>query len=390
MGEGALMEPRKTDYGILISVLLLILTGVLMVYSSSAIFAQERYHDSYLFIKKEIVFAVVAVTLLFLMSLCDYHLYWRAVYPFMLLTLVLCILVAIPGIGIKAGGARRWIALGGFTFQPSEMVKLSLLLFMAYSLAKKREKMEQFAVGVLPHVMVAGLMMGLILLQKDLGTVFTLGVVLMILLFVGGTRLSYLAGGILASIPALYFLIFSVDYRRQRILAFLDPWTHMSDSGFQIIQSYVGFTRGGVSGAGLGQGKQKLFCPPAAPPDFNLSVFGEELGLFGVLCVLALFAVLIVRGFKAALKAPDLFGMYLALGITALIAVQSLINFGVVMGLLPTKGLPLPFISYGGTSLIVMAACVGILLNIASQAGRKVGGVTGIPSTKETGKRAVY
>ena len=384
------MEPRKTDYGILISVLLLIFTGVLMVYSSSAIFAQERYHDSYLFLKKEVVFAVVAVTLLFLMARIDYHVYWKAVYPFMLITLVLCILVAVPGIGVKAGGARRWISVGGFTFQPSEMVKLSLLLFMAYSLAKKREKMQQFAVGVVPHVAVAGLMMGLILLQKDLGTVFTLGVVLMILLFVGGTRLSYLAGGILASIPILYILVFSVDYRRQRILAFLDPWTHMSDSGFQIIQSYVGFNRGGVWGAGLGQGKQKLFYLPAAHTDFILSVLGEELGLFGVLFVLGLFVVLIVRGLKAALKAPDLFGMYLALGITALIAVQSLINFGVVMGLLPTKGLPLPFISYGGTSLIIMAACVGILLNIASQAGRKSAHVTGIPSTAKPLKGTVY
>jgi len=333
----------------------------------------------------------VAIGVMLTLMRLDYHLYWKLVYPFMLVTLLLCILVAIPGIGVKAGGARRWISIAGFTFQPSEMVKLSLILFMAYSLAKKREKMEQFMVGILPHAVVAGLMMGLILLQKDLGTTFTLAMVLMILLFVGGTRVSYLSGGILLALPVLYFLVFSVDYRRQRILAFLDPWTHMSDSGFQIIQSYVAFNRGGIWGAGLGQGKQKLFYLPAAHTDFILSGVGEELGLFGVLFVLLLFATLIVRGFRTSLKAPDLFGRYLALGITTLIAVQSLINFGVVMGLLPTKGLPLPFISYGGTSLIVMGACMGILLNIASQIGaRELSPSPSYPTSKTPAKRPIY
>ncbi len=365
------MEQRRVDYWILISVLLLVFTGVMMVYSASAINANEKYHDAYYFLKREIVFALISIGMLFTMMKINYHKYWKMVYPFMAVTILLCVLVAIPGIGIKAGGARRWLGLGPFTFQPSEMVKLSFILFMAYSLAKKRDKMEKFTIGVLPHLAVAGVMMGLILVQKDLGTTFTLGVVLMILLFVGGTRLSYLAGAILFSIPALYLLVFSVDYRRQRILAFLDPWTHISSSGFQIIQSYVGFNVGGLWGAGLGQGKQKLFFLPAAHTDFILSVLGEELGLFGVLTVIMLFLIILVRGFRAALKAPDLFGMYLALGITSLIGVQSLINFGVVMGLLPTKGLPLPFISYGGTSLIVMSACMGMVLNIASQAGTR-------------------
>ncbi len=365
------MENRKIDYLLLAAVVLLIFTGTLMVYSASAINADAKYYDAYVFLKREIDFALISIDMLFTMMKLDYHRYWKMVYPLMGISIFLCILVAIPGIGVKAGGARRWLNLGGFTFQPSEMMKLSLILFMAYSLAKKREKMEKFMVGVLPHLAVAGVMMGLILVQKDLGTTFTLGVVLMIMLFVGGTRISYIAGAILLSIPALYLLVFSVDYRRQRILAFLDPWTHIADSGFQIIQSYVGFNVGGLWGTGLGQGKQKLFFLPAAHTDFILSVLGEELGLLGVLGVITLFMILLIRGFRAALKAPDLFGMYLALGITSLIGVQSLINFGVVMGLLPTKGLPLPFISYGGTSLIVMSACMGIVLNIASQAGTK-------------------
>lgn len=365
------MENRKVDYLLLTAVILLIFTGTLMVYSASAINANEKYHDAYFFLKREIVFALISIGMLFSLMKLDYHKYWKMVYPLMAVSVFLCILVVIPGIGVKAGGARRWLNLGGFTFQPSELVKLSLILFMAYSLAKKREKMEKFVVGVLPHLAVAGVMMGLILLQKDLGTSFTLGVVLMIMLFVGGTRISYIAGAILLSIPILYLLVFSVDYRRQRILAFLDPWTHIADSGFQIIQSYVGFNVGGLWGTGLGQGKQKLFFLPAAHTDFILSVLGEELGLLGVLAVITLFLILLIRGFRAALRAPDLFGMYLALGISSLIGVQSLINFGVVMGLLPTKGLPLPFISYGGTSLIVMSACMGIVLNIASQGGTR-------------------
>lgn len=365
------MSSRKIDYWILISVLLLISVGVTMVYSSSAILAQEKFHNSYYYLKKELIFAFLAVTFMFVGIKVDYRVYWKLVYPFLFVSLFLTALVLIPGIGVKAGGARRWISLAGFSFQPSEMIKLSLLLFMAYSLAKKREKMESFKTGILPHVLVVGLMMGLVLIQKDLGTTFTLGVVFMILLFVGGTKLSYMATGVLLAIPALYFLIFSVDYRRQRILAFLDPWTHISDSGFQIIQSYMGFNRGGIWGLGLGQGKQKMFYLPAAHTDFILSVIGEELGLLGVLFVVSLFVVLVARGFRASLKAPDLFGMYLALGISTLLAVQSLINFGVVMGLLPTKGLPLPFISYGGTSLIVMGTCAGILLNITSQIGRE-------------------
>jgi cell division protein FtsW len=341
------MDNRKIDYWLLVAVLMLIFMGVMMVYSSSAILANERYHDSYFFLKKEIVFALGAIGVMLTLMRLDYHLYWKMVYPFMLVTLFLCILVAIPGIGVKAGGARRWISIAGFTFQPSEMVKLSLILFMAYSLAKKREKMEQFMVGILPHVVVAGLMMGLILLQKDLGTAFTLAMVLMILLFVGGTRVSYLSGGILLALPILYFLVFSVDYRRQRILAFLDPWTHMSDSGFQIIQSYVAFNRGGIWGAGLGQGKQKLFYLPAAHTDFILSGVGEELGLFGVLFVLLLFATLIVRGFRTSLKAPDL-SRYLAW--VHRYSRRSIADQFRVAGAAPTKGLQLPH-SYGGTSL---------------------------------------
>ncbi|MBF0491922.1 MAG: putative lipid II flippase FtsW [Deltaproteobacteria bacterium] len=368
------MTNRKPDYWLLTSTILLILIGAMMVYSASAIFALEKYHDPFYFFKKEILFCTLGFLLLFITQRVDYHRYWKLVYPLMFITAFFCILVAIPGIGVKVGGARRWISVLGFTFQPSEMVKIALILFMAYSLTKKREKMENFSIGVLPHIIVAGGMMALIVLQKDLGTVVTLAFVMMVLLYVGGTKVSYLAGAILLFLIAFVILIMVEPYRMMRFLAYLDPWKHLADTGFQVIQSFMGFNQGGIWGAGLGQGRQKLFYLPAAHTDFILSVVGEELGLFGVLTILALFAILIIRGFRASICAPDLFGTYLALGITALFVVQSFINFGVVMGLLPTKGLPLPFISYGGTSILVMSVCVGVLLNVSSQAGTGLSG----------------
>jgi cell division protein FtsW len=284
-----------------------------------------------------------------------------------LATLGLLALVFIPGIGHSAGGAQRWIRVAGFSLQPSEITKIAIILFVAYALAKKGEKIRNFKVGFMPVLIISGLFMGVILLQKDLGTAFVLAMVVAAMLFIGGTRIAYLTAGVLAAIPILYFLIFSVDYRRQRILAFLDPWEHQLDSGFQIIQSYVAFNAGGLTGTGLGQGKQKLFYLPAAHNDFIFPVIGEELGLIGVFFVLILFLLFMIRGIKISLKAPDHYGIFMGIGITTLVTSQALINFGVVMGLLPTKGLPLPFISYGGTALLVLCFLVGVLLNISSQ-----------------------
>ncbi len=365
------MERRYIDYPLLITVLLLMSIGVLIVYSSSAILSLEKYNDSYFYLKKEIIFAFLGIGLLLAFRKIDYHVYWKYTYPLLGVTLFMLLLSFIPGLGHSAGGAQRWIRIAGFTFQPSEATKIAIILFLAYTLAKKREKMKDFKIGFLPAMGISMFFVGLILLQKDLGTAVTLAMVIMVMMFVGGARLRYLFYGLLAAMPALYFLIFAVEYRRKRIMAFLDPWEHKLDSGFQVIQSYVAFNAGGMWGQGLGQGKQKLFYLPAAHTDFIFSVIGEELGLLGVLFVIALFFVLMVRGVKIALKSPDLYGMYLAIGIVSLVSIQCLFNFGVVMGVLPTKGLPLPFISHGGTSLLVMMALMGILLNISSQAETK-------------------
>lgn len=365
-----MLNQKHIDYTLLVVTLLLMAIGVTMVYSSSAIFAQDRYQDSLYFLKREVIFTGIGILLIFVFKNINYRLYYKLTYPLLLITLALLILVFIPGIGHRAGGAQRWLRIAGFGLQPSELAKIAVIFFMAYSLAKKGTKVKNFKTGFLPIVLIGGLFAGIVLMQKDLGSALVICMVMIIMLFIAGTRISYLAAGVIAAVPVLYFLIFSVDYRRRRILAFLDPWEHQRDSGFQIIQSYVAFNSGGLFGAGLGQGKQKLFYLPAAHTDFIFSVLGEELGLIGVFFVLLLFLIFLFRGIKIAFRAPDPYGTFLAVGITTLVICQALINFGVVMGLLPTKGLPLPFISHGGTSLLVLCILVGIMLNISSQGTR--------------------
>ncbi len=360
-------ERKHIDYFLLVVTLLLMAIGVMMVYSASAILAQENYQDSLYFLKREVVFTVLGLALLLFFKGLDYRILYKLAYPLLFFTLALLALVFIPGVGHTAGGAQRWIRIAGIGLQPSEVSKLALVVFLAYFLAKKGERIRDFKTGFVPALGISGLLILVVLSQKDLGTAFVMALVTGVMLFIAGTRILFLLSMLLAGIPALYFLIFSVDYRRERILAFLNPWEHQMDTGFQIIQSYVAFNAGGLTGAGLGQGKQKLFYLPAAHTDFIFSVIGEELGLIGVCFVILLFFLLLFRGARIAARTPDLFGTFLATGIISLITLQALINFGVVMGMLPTKGLPLPFLSHGGTSLLVFCVMIGILLNISSR-----------------------
>jgi cell division protein FtsW len=356
---------RPFDVYLLFVTLLLVFTGVVMVFSSSAVLARETYHDSYYFLKKELLFVAIGIVLMLAAKNIPYRLYWKIVYPLLGAMLFFLLLVLIVGAWESSDGARRWIRIGGFSLQPSEFTKLVVIIFVAYILAKKRERIREFTKGFLPVIGLSGLYIGLILLQKDLGSAFTLGLIIFLMLFIAGTRLSYLLGTFLASLPVLYFLIFRVAFRRRRILAFLDPWSHQMDSGFQIIQSFVAFKSGGLTGVGLGEGKQKLFYLPEAHTDFIFSVLGEELGLLGVVAVIALFTVFIYRGLLITTRSKDLFGLYLAFGLTCLIGMEAFINMSVVMGLVPTKGLALPFISYGGSSMLTSMFAVGILLNIS-------------------------
>jgi cell division protein FtsW len=355
------------DYLILVPAILLFGLGLVAIYSASSYLAARDMGDSYFYLKRQLIFGFVGIGLMIAVKNIPAQIYSRIVYPALFLSLLLLIVVLIPGIGSKIGGATRWIKIGPFSLQPSELVKLSLAIYIAYSMAKKGPVMSSFTKGFLPHLIVVGSFMCLILLQPDLGTTVILGSWLMILLFVGGFNIFQLLFMGLLSMPVVYWLISSADYRIKRLAAFMDPWNDPQGLGFQIIHSFLAFGSGGILGAGLGNSKQKLLYLPEPHTDFVLSIMAEELGLVGVSVIIALFAVLVLRGIKVSLNAPDLFSSYLALAISTLIGLQAIINMGVVMGLLPTKGLTLPFLSYGGSSLMVNLIGVGILLSISAR-----------------------
>jgi cell division protein FtsW len=281
------------------------------------------------------------------------------------------ILVYVPGIGYRVGGARRWIHLGSLTIQPSEIAKLSLIIYMAYYFSKKKETIRDFKKGVLPVLGITFALIALIYPQPDFGSAMFLSLLLITFLFIAGARFLHLGLLGAAVLPFGIYAIFHAGYRYRRLIAFLDPWKSPKSTGFQIIQSFISFGSGGVFGRGLGNGQQKLFFLPAPHTDFIFSVIGEELGFIGVVIIIFLFMLLIVRGFRIAYLAQSQFASYLALGITLMIGLQTVINLGVVMGLLPTKGIPLPFISYGGSSLLMTLTGVGILLNISKRLDAK-------------------
>lgn len=360
----------QQDNILLASALALMLLGLTMVFISSHVMAQTQYHDPYFFTKRQFIYALFGLGALGIGRLVSYQHYQRLVYPMLLLALIMLILVFVPGIGTRVRGAARWLRLGPVTIQPSEFAKLAMVLFLAYSLARKQDKMKYFSIGFLPHVVVAGLFIGLIGKEPDFGTAMTLAGIVFIMLLVGGVRLAYVLGG-LAGVAGLATLVVLRDPKKfNRILSFLDPWKYGQDVGYQLKQSLLAIGSGGLFGLGPGQSRAKLFYLPDAHTDFILAIFSEELGFIGVLLVLALFAILMYRGLLLSLRAPDAFGSYLALGLTLLIGLQAGINMGVVTGLFPTKGLSLPFLSYGGSSLLATLLAVGILLNISSQIKR--------------------
>ncbi len=360
-------KQRGYDYVILIPTILLLGLGLVIIYSSSSFIAAHKCGDSYFFLKRQGVFCLVGLLFMIFAKNIPVTLYRKTVYPLVAGSLLLLVCLFIPGIGTKMGGATRWVSLGLFAFQPSELAKLALVFFVAYSMAKKGDEMARFSKGVIPHVLVAGLFMALILFQPDLGTCIIMGCWLMILLFVGGVRLFHVLSLALVSLPIVCWLIRHEGYRLDRWWAFLNPWKYPHGLGFQIIHSFLAIGSGGIFGVGLGNSKQKLFYLPEPHTDFILSIVAEELGLIGITFVVGLFAVLIVRGINIALSARDLYSSYLAMGITSLMGLQTMINMGVVMGLLPTTGLTLPLISYGGSSLVVSLLGIGILLSISAR-----------------------
>ena len=365
-GPGAVASgPLGVDLVLLGAVLALLGLGTVMVYSSSAVFAGAKYGSSAHFLQRHLIYGGLGLLALYIGWRLDYGFYRRLSYPMLIGTLLLLALVLV--VGTKIDGARRWFHIAGVSFQPSEPAKFALVVYLAHSLSRKRDTMRSFSIGFLPHMCVAGFMGLLVLRQPDLGTAAILGLVLLLLLFVAGTKLSYLVLSLLAAAPVAYHLMVGTPWRLRRLLAYLDPWAYRRDAGYQISESLISIGSGGLHGLGIGDGKQKLFFLPAAHTDFIFAIVGEELGLSGMAVVIGLFLVVVLSGLRAALGARDLFGAYLAYGISATFGLQALLHVSVVLGLVPTKGITLPLVSYGGSALVTVLFCMGVLLNIAAR-----------------------
>ncbi len=356
----------SVDRLLFIVTLLLVFVGLVMVFSASAVMAKERYHSGYFFLLRQMGWAVTGLLAMLAGMRIDYKRLKHPAVVFSLLGVTTLMLISVFFLD-RAHNTHRWMHFGGFSFQPAELAKPVLILFLAFFLENRTKSMGDWRSTFIPASLPTLVFVGLIVFQPDLGTAIACAAITVCILFVAGLDIKFLAYGFLGSLLPLYFLIFHVAYRRDRILAFLDPYSDPQGRGFHIIQSLIAVSTGGLTGIGLMEGKEKLFYLPEPHTDFIFSVLGEELGLVGCLCVVLLFATFLWRGIRTALGIQDRFGRFLAVGITSMVVVQAFINMSVVLGLLPTKGIPLPLISYGGSSLFITLGCVGILLNITKQ-----------------------
>ena len=360
-------ENKLPDIILLLVTLILVTVGTAMIYSSSSIIALEKFKDGQYFLKKQLFFVFVGLTSMIIMTRISYTQLRKWAYPGMLLSFLFLSMLLIPHLGMKRGGATRWLNLGGFSFQVTEMVKITMVIFLAHLLTRKAHQLKDFSKGVLVPLVITSITILLILLEPDFGTAVIIATILLLMLCIAGSQIKHLLFLIAAFIPVGLLLIFYKGYRLTRLTAFLDPWKDADNTGFQIIQSLLSFGSGGTFGVGIGDGMQKLFYLPEPHTDFILSIIAEESGFIGVAIVIVMFAIFAFRGFMIALKAPDLFGTLLASGLTMVIALEAFINIAGVMGLIPLKGLVLPFLSYGGTAFIMTMTSVGILLNISTQ-----------------------
>ena len=356
------MKPGPPDVTLAATLVGLIAFGVVMVYSASAVYANNMFGNGFHFLIRQTVFAVAAFAVLIIFTRVDIGLLRRSTYPVLLVAVFLMVAVAL-GFGRSAGGATRWLAVGPVNVQPAELAKLAMIMWLAHSLAKKSDRVRTFSIGFLPHVLVAGLLMLLCLAQPDFGSAVMIALLTFVVLFAAGAKAGYLLGCVLLALPVGYAAIASSPYRMRRITAFLEPFEHRQGAGYQITESLMSFGSGGWTGVGLGDGRQKLLFLPEAHTDFISAIIGEELGFIGVVLLCAAFGWVVFRGLRAAWRAQDEYSGYLAAGMTLFIGLQAFTNLAVAMGLLPTKGLALPFVSYGGSSLLVNAAAAGIILN---------------------------
>ena len=357
----------SVDRWMFVVTLVLVFVGLVMVFSASAVMAKERYGSGYTFLLRQLAWAVAGIGAMLVGMKLDYRRFKHPAVVFSLLGITSLMLISVFFLD-RAHNTHRWIHWGGFSFQPSEMAKPALILFLAFFLESRTKSMDDWRNTLLPAVLPTLIFIGLIVFQPDLGTAIACAAITGCVLFVAGLDMRYLGYAFAASLLPLYFLIFHVAYRRDRILAFWNPYSDPQGRGFHIIQSLIAVSTGGITGIGLMEGKQKLFYLPEPHTDFIFAVTAEELGLLGSLIIVALFAIFLWRGIRTAIHVDDMFGRFLAVGITSMVVVQAFINISVVLGLMPTKGIPLPFVSYGGSSLFITLACVGVLLNVSRQA----------------------
>lgn len=362
-------KKNSFDITIIVTVALLVVTGIIMVFSSSYSFSLVTRGDPFFFLKRLLVWATVGSFAMWLFARIKYWTIQRYTKIIMLGTFALLILVLTP-LGITVNGASRWLGIGAFTIMPSEVAKFAVIIFVPASIVRKKEKMETFTYGLLPYLLLCGIMFGLIYSQPDFSTAFVVCTVILSMVFVGGIKLSHVValattGAVAGASMIAYLFLMDKGYKARRITAFLDPWADPSDSGFQAVQSLLAIGSGGLFGKGLGKSIQKHFYLPEPQNDFIFSIISEELGFIGGVFVILLFMILIWRGIMVAINASDLLGCLMATGITCMITIQVMINIAVATSSMPVTGMPLPFISYGGTSLVITMACMGILLNIS-------------------------
>jgi len=356
------------DLWLLGAILALNIFGLVMVYSTSSILAQEYFQNPYFFLKRHIIWLALGMSLMFSFMHIDHHRLRIFAFPLVLFSLLLLTSVFFFP---EVRGAHRWLRFGPIQFQPSELAKLSLVIYLAHLLDKRQKKLKYFFKGIFPYLSIIGAVVGLVLLEPDFGGALSIALLAFVMLYTAGARLSYLLGTALLSAPLVLYFLASEEYRWQRLIAFLNPWQYAKSAGFQLVQSFLAFGSGGLFGVGLGMSHQKLFYLPDAHTDFIFSVIGEELGWVGVMAVIIIFGIFITRGILVAIFSPSKYSCYLALGLTAMIGLSAVVNMAVVTGLLPTKGLVLPFLSYGGSSLVINLLACGILLNISAKRFRR-------------------
>ena len=360
-----MLKEREPDYTLFFITMVILGFGLIMVYSSSSVFSLMWYKDSAYFLKRQFLGAILGLGTLFVATSYPYERYRKLSSKFLILSIVLLILVLIPGIGKVVGGSRRWIRLGFLSFQPSEFARLVLVFYIADYMDREEKNIKNFVSGLLPLLMVIGVVFFLILLEPDMGTALSAGIISGLIILVGGASILHLFLLTVISIPVLAWFIFSEKYRLDRILTFLNPWKEPLGRGFHIIQALIALGSGGIFGLGLGASRQKFFYVPGAHTDFIFSIIGEELGFLGVMFLFLMFFILIIKGIKISMSIGDKYGSLLAFGIISKIAIDFFINVGVNVKVFPVTGLNLPLVSYGGTSLLFTLFSIGVLLNIS-------------------------